>query len=531
MLALLVASPMSDRASTRATDTSYPASSRATAQPTTPAPTTTTSTSASRGVMAHRRRAARVPPRPASAPWRRRPGPATTAARRRRPAPRPSRHRRTTPPSRRTGGPAWLRRAPSRAGRRRPPPGRWRRSAWTCIRAREAVSPPSTRSTSVGRPVSASTTSTSATTCAAIPSTTARTRAAAVVARLSPSNEPRASDRHHGAASPASPGTNTTPSASAAHPCVQRARVGQETQVDEPADGGRRREHLAVDAVRRSRPSAPRHRGGQAVAGARCRVTGVRQQEGPGAVRALGRAGRPAALAQQRGLLVDDQPAQRQRAPEGGRLADDLVARGQSRQGLPRQAEQCAQPLVPGDLVDVQEQGAARGRHVGDEGARQPVHEPAVGRRDDPARGDMPPDPRHLGRGEVGIQHQARCAGPAGPPRHAARRRPTLRGRPATPAPGSAAPPTRGPRRAPSRPGSPGPRHSPRRARPRAHVARSRARRPAARSDPARPHRPAGSADGPAPPPGRAPRRPPRPRRPWCPTCPGRSRGRSRARM
>ena len=211
VLALLVTSPTSDRASTRATVAPRTANSRASAAPTTPAPITATSTVS---VMCHpdrlvppnrrvasiadRQVASRSAAQPAS-----RTGSATVA---------PGRSGRPSPPRARVARSA----APSAVacGEANTSTGHPSRSACGCTSSRDRVSPPSTRSRVMGLPRSVTAAVASSATCAVMPSQTARARWERVTASVSPRNAPVASGCQYGAASPASAGTNTAPAVS-----------------------------------------------------------------------------------------------------------------------------------------------------------------------------------------------------------------------------------------------------------------------------------------------------------------------------
>jgi hypothetical protein len=91
----------------------------------------------------------------------------------------------------------------------------------------------------------------------------------------------------------------------------------------------------------------PRHRRRQARGGPRRVVTQLGEQERTGAKGALSRTWFQAALGQQRGLLVDDQPRHRSRNPENVCGADNLVASDDLGQLFVRQPEQAEQFLVP----------------------------------------------------------------------------------------------------------------------------------------------------------------------------------------
>src|SRR5271154_961690 len=90
-------------------------------------------------------------------------------------------------------------------------------------------------------------------------------------------------------------------------------------------------------------------------------IADVLQEERSGAVGTLGGAGREAALAEQGRLLIarharDWQP--RGQKPERRRLAELGRAGQYTRQQRFRYTKEAAQVVVPGHLLDVQEQGA-----------------------------------------------------------------------------------------------------------------------------------------------------------------------------
>src|SRR6185312_12214845 len=79
-------------------------------------------------------------------------------------------------------------------------------------------------------------------------------------------------------------------------------------------------------------------------------LTCVQQQERAGAVRVLARTALPAALAEQRGLLVAGDPGDRRAEPQHLRTGDAEVAarRADLRQRFPWNTEQRAQLVAPG---------------------------------------------------------------------------------------------------------------------------------------------------------------------------------------
>ena len=146
---------------------------------------------------------------------------------------------------------------------------------------------------------------------------------------------------------------------------------------------------------------------------------GVGEDERPGAVGALAVALVEAGLPEERGLLVAEDPGQRQLEPAEGAgvgRADLAPARHQVGQRVPGDAEQLAQLVGPVGSLEVEEQ---RARGVGDVGdvpgaPRHPGDEVGVDGADGvAARLDEPPrarlvlgDPAQLGAGEVRIQPQ-----------------------------------------------------------------------------------------------------------------------------
>ena len=111
----------------------------------------------------------------------------------------------------------------------------------------ERVRPPSTRSRVSGAPRSVATSRASSVTWAAMPSRTARTRCPRFDAKVIPLNDAVASGAHHGAASPARAGTQSTPL------LLEGARLlsssdgaRHEPSSDHPPDGRRRGVDLSV---------------------------------------------------------------------------------------------------------------------------------------------------------------------------------------------------------------------------------------------------------------------------------------------
>ena len=145
-----------------------------------------------------------------------------------------------------------------------------------------------------------------------------------------------------------------------------RGGLDQPEVVPEPLHQRAGHRDRALQRVHRGLPAQlVRHRGEQAVLRGDRTGAGVQQQEAPGAVGALGLAGGEAGLAEQRGLLVaqrgrDRHPGQRPApGPVGRQRRPDL------RQHRRRQVEELQRP-VPGQGVDVHQQGPAGVGHLGD---------------------------------------------------------------------------------------------------------------------------------------------------------------------
>jgi hypothetical protein len=137
----------------------------------------------------------------------------------------------------------------------------------------------------------------------------------------------------------------------------------------------------------------------------------VGQEEGAGSVRALGHARDGASFSEQRSLLVHDQPGQSSLGAEGPSAANDLVTGDESRQPFVRQAEHLEQTPVPLAVVKIQDKGPTGSGDITGNLAGEGVDEPGIRCRDDAVGRQMPADPRHLGRREVGIQDQSGASG------------------------------------------------------------------------------------------------------------------------
>ena len=190
--------------------------------------------------------------------------------------------------------------------------------------------------------------------------------------------------------------------------------------VAQPLDRGTGHEDRALEHVGGLAVDAPADARQQAVLGVGGVVAGVQQQERPGAVGVLRRAGRPAALPEQRGLLVAADPGDRCVDPEecvGVGVGD--VARGVPSlwQHRPRHVQQRLHLVGPAVVAHVPEHRAAgvgRLRDVrasaGELPAQPGVHgsEGEVpGRRTVAGTVDVVQQPRELRAGEVRVDDQA----------------------------------------------------------------------------------------------------------------------------
>ena len=145
---------------------------------------------------------------------------------------------------------------------------------------------------------------------------------------------------------------------------------------------------------------------------------GVKQHEAARSISVLRHPRRVARLAEERGLLVAGDARDRNRGIEQpwiGR-ADHAARRPHLRQDRTRHAEEGEELVVPGAGVDVVEKRARSVGGIGDvqASARQLPYEPGVDRPESelaPFRplartGHRVQEPRKLGRGEVGVEHE-----------------------------------------------------------------------------------------------------------------------------
>ena len=197
-------------------------------------------------------------------------------------------------------------------------------------------------------------------------------------------------------------------------------RGGDDLQpVAQPLHDRARDEDRALQAVGHLRADLPAHGGEQAVARGDGLPARVEEHEAAGAVRVLGAAGREAGLAEGRRLLVTRVAGHADGASEerGVGLSVDLARALDLGQHAPRDAEEGEQLVVPGHLVDVEQEGAAGVAGIGgvDAAAREAPEEEAVHRPEQhvPLRraraqpGDRVEQVLDLRAREVGVQHEA----------------------------------------------------------------------------------------------------------------------------
>ena len=153
--------------------------------------------------------------------------------------------------------------------------------------------------------------------------------------------------------SPVSAGTNTTPPESGTDRASASlsAAFEQAEPVAQPLHGRAGHEHRSLERVgQRAGAVHPRHRGQQPGLRPHDRGAGVGQHERPGAVGALGGAGREARLAEQRRLLVAGDARDRQRRGRGTRRVG--VRRSRRSTGPPRAARAAARRTAAHSSAD-----------------------------------------------------------------------------------------------------------------------------------------------------------------------------------
>ena len=198
------------------------------------------------------------------------------------------------------------------------------------------------------------------------------------------------------------------------------SRVGQHAQlVPEPLDGGAGHEDAALQGVFHMVLVAHGDGGHQAVVALHRLPAGVHQHKAAGAVGVLHLPGQEAALAEQGTLLVP------RRAGDGDLSAVKLkvccavdTAGGLDlRQDAFRHVQQLQQLLVPAELMDIVEHGAAGVGLVGDmdRAAGELPDQPGVDGAEEqlaffrplPGPGGVVQQPFDLGAGEIGVGHKA----------------------------------------------------------------------------------------------------------------------------
>ena len=189
--------------------------------------------------------------------------------------------------------------------------------------------------------------------------------------------------------------------------------------VAQPRDGCTGDEDRAFQRIGDLAAEPVGGRGQQPVGGGDRGLARVEQEKAAGAVGRLGHAGCEAGLADERGLLVADHPAD-------GQLAAEMLGRGHAEEGAGvadlreeghGHAEQPAEIFVPSLPVDVEQQcaGGVGGVRGVDPAARQAPQEKAVdgaegefaALRPGPSAGHVVEHPGDLGGGEIGVEQQA----------------------------------------------------------------------------------------------------------------------------
>ena len=286
-------------------------------------------------------------------------------------------------------------------------------SAWNCISRSSRVIPPSTRSSSSSRPVSATTASTTSRVWNAVDSSAARAMCALLTKRVSPTSAPRASGRQYGREQ-----ARERRARSRRRRCRRRStrarrrlRSGLDDAevVAQPLHERAGDRDRALERVARRLVAAPvRDRRDEPVLRAHDLGAGVHEQEVARAVRVLRLAGVERRLPEGRRLLVaeDARRSACPRAAGGSRTSpttsDDERISGIIDRGMPPHLEQLVRPV---ERAQVHEQRAARVGDIGDMDAAAR------------AAGEVPDHPR-VGRAEQQVARPrrprarpARCRG------------------------------------------------------------------------------------------------------------------------
>ena len=187
--------------------------------------------------------------------------------------------------------------------------------------------------------------------------------------------------------------------------------------IAQPLDGGTGDEDAAFERVISLAGDSPGDRGEQAMRRANRRCAGLQHQEAAGAVSIFRHAGTKAHLAEEGGLLIAGDAGNFSVGKKFG--GDGEIATGVDnfRQHGAGNVEDVEQLLIPGESVDVKQQGA---RGVGDIGdvataAGEFPDEPSVNGAEgelagvglSARSGNMLQDPANFAGGEVGVEDKA----------------------------------------------------------------------------------------------------------------------------
>ena len=159
--------------------------------------------------------------------------------------------------------------------------------------------------------------------------------------------------------------------------CGDVIEMREQTQTSRPVQRRCRVVHAAVDGIGWLRSELPCQRGqNSALCSAHRTGTGYRQREGAGAKRDLGLPRTETAVAEQRGLLIDD--ACHQRNPTAFRNTEPADGRAYRGQQFHRHTKQPAQVSVPFPGGEIHQTGARGGDDIGGIFSAQPVEEKCI---------------------------------------------------------------------------------------------------------------------------------------------------------